>query len=309
MTDYGDEYDYTDELEFNQGIDPNDHLKAADIESAVTTRTLVINLDTNLSQLAKGQASNVWTIPQRDIQEAIFKRIVSVDPETLEKTRDGDLDKVVILEAQVNWIRNGGPVDMVAKIPLMRGKTFTGTAQDGVAVFLPSKTVAPLAQNKQIFEPENPITRQALANRAPIELEFDESNYFEHPKNKIIEDPRLHKYIVNNASPLGEILHENKHVWGITPKFARGVDEVYSCPKHFIDSVIAQFRDDIKYTSLRDFSVTFERADGQPFNAAAGIAGRYAGHATSTQKSLEKADMENHFNVGFEVELQFVFAD
>lgn len=309
VDEYGDPIEIPEEMEFDWGAHPEDHVKPSDIERGVTDRTIVVNLDTNMRELSKGEGKNVWKIPEETIQKAIFQRIVRLDPETREKMMEGNLSKAVILKAKVNWVRNGGPVDMVAKIPQVRGKTFTGKSKEGAALFLPSRTVAPLPQDKQIYVPEDPISQQALESRVPVELTFDETSHFEHPKNRYIEDPRQHKMIVSNTGLLGTILHDNKRVFDYQPKHAKGVDEVYNLPKPFVEAVVAQFRDDIKYTNLRDFSVTFERADGKPFNSAANVAGRYGGHNANGQKALESIDMDNHFNVGFEVELTYCLVD
>lgn len=115
--------------------------------------------------------------------------------------------------------------------------------------------------------------------------------------------------MVNNASTLGEILHANAEIWGISPSLAPGVAEWYPAPKPFIDAVIAQFRDNVKYSNLGDLEITFKRADNEPFASTQGIAGRYGGHDARAQKTLETVDLQSQYDVGFELKLTYFFAN
>ena len=188
-TEYVEEYYEPNELIVDRAISPEDHIKASELEKGLTTRHLFVNKSASLQQLADGTVSATWKIPEEQVRQAIFQRVAHIDPETSQAELTGDLDKVVILEAEVSWMRNSFPVDMAASVTGMRGKTFTGQDAEGVALVIPKNATTPLAVNKQIFEPENVVTREALQNRLPVQLDFDKRHFREHPDNEVIEDP------------------------------------------------------------------------------------------------------------------------
>lgn len=220
---------------------------------------------------------------------------------------EGDLSKVVLIGAELIWMKNTGPVDVAIDFPGMKGSTFTRYSNNHNVV-IPKYTNQVLPVNEKIFSADDIIYSSMMRQFGGFDEESIRSDLITVPNEGFVLVPiRDHPVVKMMEIP------ENQERLKINMDVAEPVgDKWYRVDPKVVDKCVnelcTQVLSSLPFQDFENYEVSLKRLDGRKWNDPKGIATLCPSNACGADGFVE-SNMNDSFDVFAKVKLTYAICD
>lgn len=275
------------------GVVPSDigtQLTTADFDRH-TKRTFFVTLEASLNDLQRGTKAAEWHAEEG--KEHIFQRISGmVNGKPL---YDGDVTKGVMLGMNLWNVSSTFPVDIGVNLTGVLGGFYEKGGKSYAFIAEAGKTVN--YGGKCIHQPASPITREMLAKYDDTSVEKLKDTYARVGSGMTT--------MVDNNSPLGEMLRINAGAFNMTIAPPRGAQCHLVVPNDVVDACIARYEMDQKvdFMNMKNFKGTFERVGAATWDDPAGLIDNIRSTQRGADGHVGNKRLENVYKITAMVEV------